>query len=1004
MAYAYPEVKNFLGLHSQQNTFTVPDGALEDARNIVISRDGVITKRRGFYEYCTPVSGTLNNLFLYQSRLIACFQASLAYLTDAGSSPNFTGTLTSLTGETVAVTGTRVARAVEASNNLYITSDNGVMKLEAYNSTITKAGAPPALDLRGSYLAVTGAGPITADCQVAWRYVLGRRDANDNLILGAPSDILTLTNAKVTGSVWSRTANVATVTSTAHGLVTGQVITVSNSAGGSPEVVSGDYTITVTTANAFTIVSTGSDDAAGNTLDYVVQRKARLEGSIPTEITSTTQGYFVQVYRSDMSVTSSASPTPNFKQLDERKLTAAEITAGHFVYDDDVSQILVDYATELYTNPNSREGELQANARPPLCDDVAFFKDHILYGAARTRHLLELQVVDPSQLGAGDYVEVKVDATTRRYVAREGVANQTVNAESVSGTTTITVTYTAHGLSTGDTVYISSITGTLTAGSYVVTVTGADTFTVTATSLTASALSFQGLTNGTYPIFKLDSSSSSVSTQLRNTAQGLVKAINRDTGSLVYARYTSAITDVPGKVTLQAKGFTGTIYLRANGTAEGAGFLPVLPSDFSAGDQVYSDDDDLGNCIFVSKPGEGEAVPLLNYVRVGPRNKRILRILALRDSVIVLSEAGVYRLNGDDYNTFVVTPLDTTIVCLVSSSAALLNNQVLCLTNQGVCLISDNAVQIVSRKIEDPMQAVLGQSTLSAQTAAVGYESDRLYLLTTLEPNDAAASVVYAYNVLNDTWTTTDALFKQALVGPSDTLYYIGTDGKIYKERKNNNRIDYCGQNYTATIVSVAVDKLSAVVSVSGTPTAGDALVKGSVFSKAVTSTIGDLGYYTLTFDQRTNLVAADSVQLYKKYDAQIKLAPFHAGLVGRMKQFAQMQVHTRDGSISRLKIVFASNVYGWSDELTWSAAAISQSVAGGFGNRPWGFFAWGEDDGINNTYGTQPATIIRVIVSAYHQRATFIQPILQHRVAGEPMNIQALAFAVRSYGERNTR
>ena len=56
----------------------------------------------------------------------------------------------------------------------------------------------------------------------------------------------------------------------------------------------------------------------------------------------------------------------------------------------------------------------------------------------------------------------------------------------VPGSTTCTVTITAHGLTTGDRVYLDFTSGTATDNSYVVTVLTTSTFTVTVTSATTS--------------------------------------------------------------------------------------------------------------------------------------------------------------------------------------------------------------------------------------------------------------------------------------------------------------------------------------------------------------------------------------------------------------------------------------------------------------------------------------------------------------------------------------
>ena len=66
--------------------------------------------------------------------------------------------------------------------------------------------------------------------------------------------------APVTTATYGRTGTTITVTSTAHGLTTGQVIGVDFAAGTGGTATSGTYPITVTNANTFTIndINTGS--------------------------------------------------------------------------------------------------------------------------------------------------------------------------------------------------------------------------------------------------------------------------------------------------------------------------------------------------------------------------------------------------------------------------------------------------------------------------------------------------------------------------------------------------------------------------------------------------------------------------------------------------------------------------------------------------------------------------------------------------------------------------
>ncbi len=919
MAYSYVEMKNFKGLYLQPNTFAVPDGALEIASNMVVAQDGVLASRRGLYTFHTPASSTLNNLFHYQSNL-------LALLTDRIDRISSSGVATTLTGETVSESG-RTGRAAEANNNLYFTSNNGVMKLTAYDSAVSKAGIPAALDLSGLPTTFT-VNYLSAGNQVGYRVVFGIRDANKNLILGAPSDFFYFTN----------TSGVA--------------------------------------------------------------RGVRLEFSVPSEITSTS--IFYQIYRTSQAA---SEPLPDYRLIKEAQLTSAQITSGVVYFDDTVLDIFRDDAAELYTNPNSREGELQANERPPLCDDIVLFKDQVFYANSTTKHFLQLSLIAPDDIADGDYIEVGQAPTTRRYVWRTGEGNST-NRVTSAGTTTLTGTLTAHGFLATDVIYVSNSDGgtAVTEGEYTLSSVTPNTFTFTA-NVGASPTTFevQALRNAAgYNLAQLvNGVGPTVGEKLDGTARGLVKAINRDDSSPVYARYLSSNQEVPGQVLLQSKTFdSDPIQLLANTALSGGAWSPPLPTTFGT---VASENEPLPNVIYVSKIGEPEAVPVVNQIVVGSRNAAILRIFALRDSVIVLKEDGVFRIDGNSIANFEATIIDNTVFCLVANSAALLNNQVFFLSGEGICIATSTAVEIISRTIELPIQAILGAATVEAQTSGAAYDSERLYLLTTIMPNTTTANVVYVYNTVTQAWTTWDTTFKNAIVGPSDRFYTISTSNVIRKERKNQNKLDYADDSYATTVVSVASDNLSAVVTSAGViPVIGDVLELNSSISRIRAVTSLGANNYNLVFETQTALEAADAPTLYRMFVQIVKSAPFHAGSVGRSKQFAQFQVHSRDKSISTLSVTFATDSFGSSEQVDWRSAALSG--ADGWGNLPWGFFPWGLDDGINLTYNTQPAPIVRIYIPLFAQRSSFLQPYLEHRMAAGPLNLQSFHFALRGYGEKVTR
>jgi hypothetical protein len=1084
--YQFPEFRKWPGLHLQANSFNVPDGSFEEANNVVINTDDRITKIRGFYQYFNAGVNTLNALFVYRSVLFAAFDNKISYFTDTGSSPNYTGTETLCTGSTVSITGSRISRSSQQNSNLYFTTNNGVLKIEAATGTPTvfDAGIAPALDLRGLFDASNGpigyheiTGTNTGNAKtVAYRAVFGRRDASNNLNLGAPSDVLTLTNQS-TDSFTAAGSLVTVTTTSAHRMTTGDLITAINVSGsGGSTTGSPTFAITSTGTNTFTFTA-NSAPAASGTLTWATTRSVRLEISIPSQIPAATASPFYQIYRSEDQTTTGVADT-TFRLVSEVALTSTDITNGVAFFLDETDDILLENAGELYTNQNSAEGELQANERPPLCDDLTLYKSVLIYGKTTSRHALNLDVIDPSSISSGDYVQVTL-TNTRRYVARTGVANENTLAQSASFvSTTITVNYPSHGLAVGDTIRVTNAigTGTLPDGEYSVATSAANSFTFTAGTAptTLSTLSFQGLDtrqgtvagvswvrsanvvtvtstahglstgmtvyvsnsaggtpnigtgnktitvtgantytfsdvaaddgsgntldyNAVAGMFTLDNSSASISTRLRRTAQGLVKAINRDTSSELYGKYISGSSGTPGKTNLQAKGFGNAFSLTASTTTVGQGFSPNLPT---SGTTIVSNNDNLPHTFFASKELEPEAVPLVNFFPVGSKIKAIQRVVALRDSLIVIKEDGVFRVSGDNPSTFSITLLDGTVICVAPDSVAVINNEIYMLSNQGVCRITESSVEIISRVIEDVIIPIVGKPTISAETGAIGYESDRTYRIATVAPNGSTRAVVYIFNVFNQSWTSSDlSLFLRGAVGPNDVLFVITTDNKIHKERKNNNRLDYSGQNDSVTVVSVASDKMSAVITPTAeVPAPGDIMVKDEVFSRIRTVTASGSDY-AVTFATASNLNAADSVTLYKGYVSEIRYAPFHAGLVGRTKQFGQMQLHLRTANLSRFVAAFSGQIYGGSEETIWLVENIGQST--GWGNEPWGFFPWGLNDGIDSVTTTQAAPVIRLYIPRFQQRTTFIQPILTHREAGESIDIQALSFAVRAYNER---
>ena len=802
---------------------------------------------------------------------MSVYNNKITYYNDIGISPNETGTEVVLPGLPVAITGDRVPQFAEANSNLYFTTDSGVKKIDSYSGKVFNAGAPAGLDISGSFLPASG--PIAANTQVAYRVLFGRKDANNNLVLGAPGDILVLSNNKVAATYTSAGGGpwTVTVTSPNHGLSSGMQTVFSE---GTDPDANGSFIVTVVDTNTFTYGVSSADPGAG-TVKWSASRKALIEFSIPEGITDVNDAWFFQLYRSSQSGSENSTPSSDFKLVDEKKLTSGQIVSQFVSYEDEADDLLVQYSSELYTNPNSREGELQSNFQPPLCEDIAVFNNFMFYMNTKSRDYLRLDLEATAGFNNNDFVEVDVATSTYRFVAREGVGNETTKSDSISNDAgDLRIHYSGHGLVNNDYIFIDGISGgSLAAGYYyVVSSVPNVSFKISLTSGGAAVvhsavgyLHFQGVTDGTYHIFTLDKSSTAA-LQILRTSTGLVKAINRS-AIQVAANYVSSINDVPGKMNFSSIDFGAQIKVRTNTTNAGAGFFPVVGTSFGASDVVKSATDVEENAIYVSKINEPGAVPIINKFFAGSKNQEILRGVSLRNSLIILKKDGVYKLTGDTPQNFTVTLIDNTVRALGKKSPSATANKVYFLSSEGVCVATDSSVEIVSRRIENRLENVVGLSNIDEQTAAVAYDTDRTYRICTIAPNESVATATYLHNSINDTWTESDVLFTGGSVGPGNVLFLV-SGNKIIKERKKQSRIDYCGQNIAATVVSVASDQFSAVISILETPAPGDIIEKGNIFSR-IDSVAAAGADWRVTFINPTNLLAADTPWLYRGFTSQ---------------------------------------------------------------------------------------------------------------------------------------
>ena len=194
-----------LGLNYSPNNLSLPEGSLSIANDVIVRRDNVLESRRGFRQYNEEVGGVSisKQLISYKDRILNHYSNILQFDTgevndaDQAIFDNFSGTYDEVEN------GLRI-KSIEANKNLYFTTNKGIKKISARTAAdfttssgfITDAGAVKALDFTAQLDITQGqtSGFLPVDSAVAYRILWGYKDLNDNLILGTPSDSVSVYN------------------------------------------------------------------------------------------------------------------------------------------------------------------------------------------------------------------------------------------------------------------------------------------------------------------------------------------------------------------------------------------------------------------------------------------------------------------------------------------------------------------------------------------------------------------------------------------------------------------------------------------------------------------------------------------------------------------------------------------------------------------------------------------------------------------------------------------
>lgn len=202
------------GVQTNTNKLSVQAGGLVQADNCVIDKKDVVEIRRGFNPVGTAFTfaGDADTLFVFQGILLASNGSTLAYDTDDDPSDPLWG---AYSGSFEPPDMAAKIHGIEGVNsNFYFATSGGVYKIDDLANQPYLAGAPKGLD--GTGTTTGGSGWFNNTSNVAYQVVWGYIDANDNTILGVPSELINVSNNTGSGQDVALTFTVPSGLSTSY--------------------------------------------------------------------------------------------------------------------------------------------------------------------------------------------------------------------------------------------------------------------------------------------------------------------------------------------------------------------------------------------------------------------------------------------------------------------------------------------------------------------------------------------------------------------------------------------------------------------------------------------------------------------------------------------------------------------------------------------------------------------------------------------------------------------
>lgn len=1030
-----------LGLYTNSNQLSAaPDGALSIADNIWISKDSIAESRRGFdfLPFTLPQpADRADALNSFQNQLLIHYNDSnggsandkLAYYDMSTGVHTYSGSYKHPNPLTARM------KFVESNKNIYFTTSTGIFRNDAVTNTPQPAGMYQALDITATASA-SGSGFMSDNSQVAYRAVWGKTDANNNLILGAPSQRATISNTS--GGVQNASLDItipAGVTTddflqiyrsnqalgiTASASLTIQDITftaVSAATGGN--AVSIKYT-TGGTAGSEAVSLVGSaitiQIASGNASNKAV---VIIQDLTYAAVQTGSSGNLVSVTYSGGGTAGSEVVTVSGNNVNV-KMQSGSSTATQISNAINASPAALSVVTVTVSGTGSTA---QTAVAPTYLNGGSTAQNIVnaIAGSAPASALVTATVTGlstdfqtapsgPTNLSGGSVTLIDADDSmqlvyeanpTSLEISAKTLTVVDETPDSLRGAALYT-NATQQGILQQNTpppyaldlclfqtcMFFGNVQTPQQLFLTLISVGGSggvqlgDTVMIAGTTYTAGVsenvgtLTYQLVTSG------------SPAQNINDTALSLVRVINQNsTNTTVYAYYLSGVNDLPGKMLIQSRA-TGSTAFSVTASADGSAWSPALPT---SGISVISTNNKYLNGLMYSKAGQPDSVPSQNLIFAGSANKAILRTIPVRNSLFILKEDGVFRCTGVPGN-FSIDTIDDTIIILAPESAAKLSNQVFCLTTQGVVAVSDNGGPVLSRPIENLLLELQGNglSAFENYSFGVAYESERQFCLWTISsPSDTNATQAYIYNTFTKTWTRSTRQQTHGIVTPvtfDNKMYLVNPNSnKISVERKSYTYKDYTDEAFANTIVGISGDQIT-IVEVNDIEV-GDRLYQ----SDSINSLVIDVDYTTQTVTVEDVITGwtAGACSILRGIDCLMEWLPNTAGNPGYLRHWSEVALMLKQNLFNNADLNFYSEI-----DISIDSVPIAGNPSIGWGQSGWGKAAWG---------GVVKSKPFRTLVPREKQRCDLLSIQFECRNSWGQFQIEGLSSIFMTIGSRMT-